>query len=201
MRSVHRVDKLTTFACRLYRNLEALTFRNPLGCNRYVQRLLYLHLYQTRTPYSFMMRYEWEAGKDMASAVACFKYHRITTEVDNCTSFRIILFPAVPRLRRSVSSLSPRSPGFNPSSIRVGFVVDKAALGQVFLQVLRFPPSVLFMLIHFVTDATKFQRSLTTFKNPTRPRDLPQTPTRMSAAHLNPKWHLEKFQDKGGTLL
>jgi hypothetical protein len=36
--------------------------------------------------------------------------------------------------------LSPRRPGFAPGSIRVGFVVDKVALGQVVLRVLRFSP-------------------------------------------------------------
>jgi hypothetical protein len=43
---------------------------------------------------------------------------------------------AVPLLRRLVAGLSPRRPGFDPGSVRVGFVVDKLALGQVF-----FPPS------------------------------------------------------------
>jgi hypothetical protein len=32
--------------------------------------------------------------------------------------------------------------GFTPGSIRVGFVVDKAALGQFFLRVLRFSLSI-----------------------------------------------------------
>jgi hypothetical protein len=34
--------------------------------------------------------------------------------------------------------LSPRRLGFTPGSVRVEFVVDKVALGQVFLRVLRF---------------------------------------------------------------
>jgi acyl-CoA thioesterase len=47
-----------------------------------------------------------------------------------------------------VAGLSPWRPGFVPRSIHVGFVVDKVALGQVFLRVLRFscqyiiPPSL-----------------------------------------------------------
>jgi hypothetical protein len=45
---------------------------------------------------------------------------------------------AVPWLRSLVAGLSPRR--FSPGSIRVGFVVDKVALGQVFLRVLRFSP-------------------------------------------------------------
>jgi hypothetical protein len=40
---------------------------------------------------------------------------------------------AVPWLRRLVAGLPPRRPGFDPGSVRVGFVVDKVALGQVFL--------------------------------------------------------------------
>jgi hypothetical protein len=42
---------------------------------------------------------------------------------------------AVPWLRRLVAGLPPRRPGFDPGSVRVGFLVDKVALGQVF------PPS------------------------------------------------------------
>jgi hypothetical protein len=55
---------------------------------------------------------------------------------------------AVPWLRSLVTSLSPQRAGFAPGSIHVGFVVDKVALGQVFLRVLRFslvsiiPPSL-----------------------------------------------------------
>jgi hypothetical protein len=47
---------------------------------------------------------------------------------------------AVPWLRSLVTGLSPRRPRFAPGSIHVGFVVDKVALGQVFLQVLQFSP-------------------------------------------------------------
>jgi hypothetical protein len=47
---------------------------------------------------------------------------------------------AVPWLKRLVAGLSPRRPVFASGSIHVGFVVDKVALGQVFLRVLRFSP-------------------------------------------------------------
>jgi hypothetical protein len=47
---------------------------------------------------------------------------------------------AVPWLRSLVAGLSPRRPGL----IHVGFVVDKVALGQVFLRVLRFSPVISF---------------------------------------------------------
>jgi hypothetical protein len=41
---------------------------------------------------------------------------------------------AVPWLRQLVAGLSTRRPGFDPSSVHVGFVVDKVALGQVSTQ-------------------------------------------------------------------
>jgi hypothetical protein len=44
----------------------------------------------------------------------------------------------MPWLKRLVAGLSLRRPGFDPGSVHVGFVVDKGALGQVFLQVLWF---------------------------------------------------------------
>jgi hypothetical protein len=47
---------------------------------------------------------------------------------------------AVPWLRQLVASLRLWRPRFVPGSVHVGFMVDKVALGQVFLQVLLFPP-------------------------------------------------------------
>jgi hypothetical protein len=47
---------------------------------------------------------------------------------------------AVPLLRSLVAGLSPRRPGFVPGSIHAGFVMEKVALGQGFLRVLRFSP-------------------------------------------------------------
>jgi hypothetical protein len=49
-------------------------------------------------------------------------------------------FKAVPWLRLLVAGVSLRSPGFEPRSLHVGFVVDNVALRQVFLQVLQFSP-------------------------------------------------------------
>jgi hypothetical protein len=40
-------------------------------------------------------------------------------------------------LRRLVAGFSPRRSGLAPRSVDVGFIVDKAAMGQVFLRVLR----------------------------------------------------------------
>jgi hypothetical protein len=52
----------------------------------------------------------------------------------------VVVVVAVPWLKRLVASLSTRRPGFNSESVRVGFVVDKVALGQVFPRVLRLSP-------------------------------------------------------------
>jgi hypothetical protein len=46
----------------------------------------------------------------------------------------------VPWLRSLVAGLSPRRPGFAPGAIHVGFVLDKVALGQVFILVIQFSP-------------------------------------------------------------
>jgi hypothetical protein len=51
---------------------------------------------------------------------------------------------AVPWLRRLVAGLPLRRPGFDPGLVHVGFVVDKVARVQVFLQVVGFPLSISF---------------------------------------------------------
>jgi hypothetical protein len=45
---------------------------------------------------------------------------------------------------RSVPGLSPWMHGFNPKSVHVGFVVEKVAVGHVFIGVLLFPLSASF---------------------------------------------------------
>ena len=45
---------------------------------------------------------------------------------------------AVPWLSRLVAGLSPRKPGFDPSSAHVKLVVDKVALEHIFIRALRF---------------------------------------------------------------
>jgi hypothetical protein len=57
-------------------------------------------------------------------------------------------------------ALRPRRPGFNPRSVRVRFVVDEVALGQVFFLVLRFSPvsiipPVLHSLLHIQVAVTR----------------------------------------------
>jgi hypothetical protein len=60
------------------------------------------------------------------------------TEVMNCM--------AVLWLRRLVTGLSPCRTSFAPGSVHMRFVVDKVALEQVFLRVIRFPLSLSFHL-------------------------------------------------------
>jgi len=50
--------------------------------------------------------------------------------------FRLV----VPWCRSLVAGFSLWSPGFDPISVNARFVVDKVALGQVFLRALRFSP-------------------------------------------------------------
>jgi len=52
----------------------------------------------------------------------------------------------VPQLRLIVAGLSPQRPCSIPSSIHVGFVVDKVALGQISLPVPGSSP------VHFITS-------------------------------------------------
>jgi hypothetical protein len=57
---------------------------------------------------------------------------------------KVSSYSVVPLLRRLVSGLSFRRSGFAPKSVRMSFVVDRVALGQVFLWVLRFHLSISF---------------------------------------------------------
>jgi branched-subunit amino acid transport protein len=73
----------------------------------------------------------------------------------------------MPCLRQSPVS-SPWRFGFIPRPVRVGYVVDKAAMGEVFLQVLSFSPvSVLSMLPSgsSVTDAIQSQKLTPSLNN------------------------------------
>jgi hypothetical protein len=49
-----------------------------------------------------------------------------------------ITLKAVPWLRSLAIGLTPWKPGFDPTSVQVGFVVERLALGQVSVRVLRF---------------------------------------------------------------
>jgi hypothetical protein len=62
------------------------------------------------------------------------------------TALQLSVLTAVPWFRRLVVYLSPRCTGFAPASMYeyVGFVMDKVALGQVFLRVFGFSLSILF---------------------------------------------------------
>jgi hypothetical protein len=67
-------------------------------------------------------------------------------------------------MAQAVSCLSPRSPGFAPGSVHVGFVVDKVTLGQVFLLVLRFftvsiiPPSLSILIYEYHLGDERYVR-------------------------------------------
>ena len=62
----------------------------------------------------------------------------------------------MPWLRPLVAGLSPRRPWFDPGSVHVEFMVDKVALGQVFLRVLRFSPiSVIPPVLHYTEKRKK----------------------------------------------
>ena len=51
------------------------------------------------------------------------------------------ILEAVPSLRLLVAVLSLQRPGFNPRPVRMGFMVDIVAMGQVLLLVLQFSPA------------------------------------------------------------
>jgi hypothetical protein len=51
--------------------------------------------------------------------------------------------------------LSLRSRGFDPGSVHVGFMVDKVALGQVFLRILRFSFVNFIPLVLYYTEKRK----------------------------------------------
>jgi hypothetical protein len=66
-----------------------------------------------------------------------------------------VVLLAVPYLRLIVAGYSRRRPGFASRAVPVEFVVEKVALGQVFLRVLRFSsvniiPPLLYALIYHV---------------------------------------------------
>lgn len=48
----------------------------------------------------------------------------------------------MPWLKGAVPGLSSRTPGFGPKVAHVGFAVDKVAMGQVLLPLVRFPLSI-----------------------------------------------------------
>jgi hypothetical protein len=62
---------------------------------------------------------------------------------------RVGISVAVPWLRPLVAGISPRKTGFDVRSVHVRIIVDKVALGQVFLRVLPFyPVSIIPPMLH-----------------------------------------------------
>jgi hypothetical protein len=88
----------------------------------------------------------------------CDNYYRHVGFYRHCFSFIVCCFVMCERLTehmhaqelvvtwfwRLVAGLSLRRPAFVPVSVHVEFVVDRVALGQVFLRVIRFPLSMSF---------------------------------------------------------
>ena len=75
------------------------------------------------------------------------------------------MFMAVPCLRRSVASLSPRSLVFDYRSVHVEFMMDKVALAQSFLTVLLFPPvTIIPPMVHTGLHLNTTVLSLGTFQ-------------------------------------
>jgi hypothetical protein len=70
---------------------------------------------------------------DVSCKYSYENYHCFHVNILEIIMIRAMM--AVPWLRRLVTGIPPRRPGFDPGSVHVGFVVDKLALGQVF------PPS------------------------------------------------------------
>jgi hypothetical protein len=70
-----------------------------------------------------------------------------------------------------VASLSPRRPGFDSRPIHVRFVIDRVALGQVFLRILQFlSVSIISLVLHIHSQLnssllSESRRSLATFKH------------------------------------
>jgi hypothetical protein len=91
-------------------------------------------VYEILQPWLYGLWQHFVYGMRKTKHVEHFRSWVISVSVTN------IWGRAVPWLRSLVAGLSPWRLGFTPGSIHVGFVVDKVALGQVFLQVLQFSP-------------------------------------------------------------
>jgi hypothetical protein len=65
-------------------------------------------------------------------------------------------------------TVPPWRPGFAPRSVRVGFVVDKVALGQVFLRVLRsYPVSIIPPLLHIHSHRPSYRDTVSPHRSDT----------------------------------
>ena len=81
--------------------------------------------------------------KHLDASLICIDFVNVVTILTHVTQ----IIEAVPWLRRLVAGLSSRRPGFDPRSVHEGFMVEKVALRQVFVRVLRFYP-VNFIPLH-----------------------------------------------------
>jgi hypothetical protein len=84
-----------------------------------------------------------ETDWNYSGVVACLRngkanvyFKTLRSLQDGHIRLRNIISQAAPWLRRLVAGLSPLTPG----SVNLGFVVDKLALEQAFLRIIRFSP-------------------------------------------------------------
>jgi hypothetical protein len=80
-------------------------------------------------------------------------FYRWLRNVTSCTWLPVFLRNVGKYLRLLIAEFSPRGPAFSPRSVHVVFVVDRVALEQIFLRVLRFS-SVLFHRCSVFTHAS-----------------------------------------------
>jgi hypothetical protein len=63
------------------------------------------------------------------------------------------VYMVMQRLRWLVAGLLPWWPGFTPGPVHVEFVLDKVALGQVYLQVLQFTINIISTWVHTLVSS------------------------------------------------
>jgi hypothetical protein len=105
-----------------------------------------------KTLYSIRTWHPFPRGK--AADIRSVLFTPYSSAVRNEWSFNSTS-EAVPWLRRLVAGLSSQRPGFDPKSVHVRFVVDKVALGQGFLPVLRFSAVSFIPLVLQYTEKRK----------------------------------------------
>jgi hypothetical protein len=86
-RSVRRADNLTTFMCRLSRNLGASTSWNPKGLSRPVVGFLYLYLIQSKRTRLTSVCDLVPAPKFWAYIFFKVRYRRLSLKLSDNSSF------------------------------------------------------------------------------------------------------------------
>jgi hypothetical protein len=114
----------------IYHRFEVTTF---YVYNNYV--IVIIDFYKIET-----IHFEVTSLCPMGTCQTCYRFYCPIS----VTALQLSVLTAVPWFRRLVVYLSPRCVCFAHASMYVGFVMDKVALGQVFLRVLGFSLSILF---------------------------------------------------------